>query len=484
MHRAVQYDSRLMRRTRALIAAASILAGALALRLILPFGFPNYDTLYSLVWGQQLERGQSPTYNVVLAPTPHPLAEIVGTVLAPFGAAATLSVVLVIAYLALAALPYLVYRLGSEWFSWPVGLAAAAFLISRYEVLSYGVRAYVDIPYTALILCALLVETRRRKAGWPVIVLLDIAGLLRPEAWLFAGVYWVYLAWDAGWRRRVSLAALVAVAPLVWVLSDLAITGDLLWSLTHTQHTASQLKRPTGIVKFPYTAARRLGEVMAPDGLVAAAIGGVLALWLLRERIVLGLCAGLVALVAFAVIASSGLPIDDRYTFVLVALLSVCAGAGLFGWRSLPAGHPRRRLWQAGSVVCVVAIVAFVPWNATRLNETFNSTNPKKQSLSAQYRIEQDLIALTRDHAISASCAPIGVPYHTPVPLLALELHLSPARVEPAEIAHGTFVAAASVAVRLTYLLDQNDPSTAYNLPSGFKLSATNRSWRVYRRCA
>ena len=34
-----------------------------ALRLTLPFGFPNYDTLYSLVWGQQLARGQTPAYS-------------------------------------------------------------------------------------------------------------------------------------------------------------------------------------------------------------------------------------------------------------------------------------------------------------------------------------------------------------------------------------------------------------------------------------
>jgi len=37
-----------------------------------------------------------------------------------------------------------------------------------------------------LVLAALAIETRRRRAGWPVIALLDLAGLLRPEAWLFA----------------------------------------------------------------------------------------------------------------------------------------------------------------------------------------------------------------------------------------------------------------------------------------------------------
>ena len=471
-----------MRRSRALIAAAWILLGALVLRLILPFGFPNYDTLYSLVWGQQLARGQTPTYAVTIAPTPHPLAEVVGLVLSPLGAAATISIVLTLAYLALAALPYLVYRLGSEWFSWPVGLAAAALLISRYEILSYGVRAYVDIPYTCFVLAALLVETRRRRAGWPVIALLDVAGLLRPEAWLFAGVYWLYLLPGRSWRERAGLAALVAITPLAWVLSDLAITGNLLWSLHHTQSTATQLKRPTGLLKFPYTGARRLGEVLGPDGLITAAIGGVLSLWLLRPRIWLGLGAGLVALLAFAIVASSGLPIDDRYTFVLVALLAICAGAGLFGWRSLPSDHPRRRLWQAGSIVCVVAIAVFIPWNATRLNQTFNSTNPKKQSLSAQLRIENELVALTRRRAITLRCGDVGVPYHTPIPLLALELHTSPANIVTREIAHGTFIAASRSALEI-YLLDLNDPSKNYTVPAGFALTAADGAWKVYQHC-
>ena len=473
-----------MQRTRHLIAAAWIVVGALLIRLILPFGFPNYDTLYSLVWGQQLARGQTPAYDVTLAPTPHPLAELLGLIAAPLGAKATIAIVLAIAYIALAALPYLAFELGRAWFSWPVGLAAALILITRYEVLSYGVRAYVDIPYAALVLGALLVASRRQRTHWRVFVLLDVAGLLRPEAWLFAAVYWLYLAVRRTDRRELAWLALLGVAPaVVWVTSDGLITGNLLWSLRHTQHTASTLKRPTGILNFPYTGARRIGEVLGPDGLIAGVIGLVLSLWLARSRVLLGVAAGLVALLAFAVIASSGLPIDDRYTFVIAAFGAIFAGAGLSGWRSLPAEHPRRRLWQAGSVACAVAIVAFVPWNVTRLRETFDSPNPAKQSLSAQLRVENDLIALTASHAITPRCGKVGVPYHTPVPLLALELHTSPARIVPAEIARGTFVAAASPAVREIYLLDRNDPAKNYAVPAGFKLSAENRSWRVYERC-
>ena len=153
--------------------------------------------------------GRTPSYRTPLAPTPHPLLEALGAILSPLGAAATVAVVVALAYLALAALGYLVYRLGADWFSWPVGLAGAALILSRYEVLSYGVRAYADIPYVVLVLAALAIETRRRRAGWPVIALLDLAGLLRPEAWLFAArllavsVAWLDAAPAVGARRAL-----------------------------------------------------------------------------------------------------------------------------------------------------------------------------------------------------------------------------------------------------------------------------------------
>jgi len=83
-----------------------------------------------------------------------------------------------------------------------------------------------------------------------------------------------------------------------------------------------------------------------------------------------------------------GAPIDDRYTFVIVALGAIFAGAGLAGWRSLAPSHPRRRLWQAGALLCAAAIVGFIPWNVKRLHATFDSSKPAQQSLSAQLRVE------------------------------------------------------------------------------------------------
>ena len=464
-------------------APFAIVVGAVALRLAIGVGFANYDTLYSLVWGQQLARGATPAYRLALAPTPHPLLEALGAILEPLGAAATIAIVVALAYLALATLGYLVYRLGTDWFSWPVGLAAAALILSRYEVLSYGVRAYVDIPYVVLVLAALALETRRRRAGWPVIALLDLAGLLRPEAWLFAVVYWLYLWRGASPRERWRLGALVALAPVLWALSDLLVTGNPLWSLTNTRATAKQLGRATGLLNVPYYGARRLGEVLGPDGLVAAGLGGVLALWLTRTRAALGAAVVVVAVLALALVASSGLPIQDRYVFLIAALGAIFGGAGLFGWRSLPPEHPRRRLWQAASIVIVVAIVASIAWQVPRFNKTFNSSKPADQSLPAQQRIADDLIALVTSRRITAACGLISVPYATPIPLLALYLHTSPAKIVVASVSRGTYLVAASRAVYVQYRLDRNDPERRGGVPAGFRLTASNRSWDEYSRC-
>jgi hypothetical protein len=464
-------------------APFAIVVGAVALRLAIGVGFANYDTLYSLVWGQQLARGQTPAYKLALAPTPHPLLEALGAILEPLGAATTIAIVVALAYLALSALGYLVYTLGASWFSRPVGLAAAALILSRYEVLSYGVRAYVDVPYVVLVLAALALETRRRRAGWPVIALLDLAGLLRPEAWLFAVVYWLYLWRGASPRERWRLGALVALAPVLWALSDLLVTGNPLWSLTNTRATAKQLGRATGLLNVPYYGARRLGEVLGPDGLVAAGLGGVLALWLTRSRALLGAAAAVVAVVALALVASSGLPIQDRYVFLIAALGAIFGGAGLFGWRSLPPEHPQRRLWQAASIVIVVAIVASIAWQVPRFNKTFSSSKPADQSLSAQQRIADDLIALVSSHKLTTACGRISVPYATPVPLLALYLHTSPANVVSAPIARGTYIVAADRAVYLQYQLDPHDPERHGGVPSGFRSIAANRSWHVYASC-
>jgi len=480
--------------------AAAIVLGALALRVIAGVGFVNYDTLYALAWGGQLSRGSTPAYDVAIAPTPHPLAELLGLVLAPLGPHAVEQVTVALAFLALSACAWVVYRLGAEWFSRAAGALAALIFITRVPVLSYGVRAYIDVPYLLLVLGALLVESRHRRlrgapAGAPVLALLALAGLLRPEAWVFSGLYWLCLTGlvprfvrgrldRPSWRERprrelVTLTLLAGAAPLVWICSDLAITGNPLWSLTNTRHTAETLDRVTGIANVPEYIPRRIGEILRPPVLAGAALGGVLSLLWLRRRALLGASVGVLAVIVFAALATVGLPINSRYAFLASAILCVFAGAGAFGWICLERGDPRRRWWMAAGALVVVALLAYAP-------AQYRSGHRQLDELARQHSIEGELLALVRDHTINLSCGPVGVPNHAPIPLLALYLKTSPRNIvslQAGHIASGVYVDPASVEVERDYVLDPHDPHEAVSVPPGFSESATNRSWLIFQRC-
>jgi hypothetical protein len=471
---------------RARTVAAVALLGALASALV-GRGLVNYDTLYAVVWGRELAHGTLPDYGVALAPTPHPLATLGGVVLAPLSAAAdrgvhgeaAATVVLVGAFAALGALAWVVYRLGAEWFNPAAGALAAAIVLTRRPVLDFGARAYVDIPYVALVLGALLVETRRPRAGAPVLALLAVAGLLRPEAWLFSLAYLTWV-WRAPRARDPRLIAIALAAPVLWALSDLAVTGDPLHSLLGTRGNAQTLQRVTGLEQVPLTAPRRLGEILREPVLFGAAGGGILALLWLRRRALLGAAAGVVAIVAFCVLAAAGLPILGRYLILPAAILAIFCGAGAFGWANLPHGDRRRRPWAWFGVATLVLLVAFTPAQVGRVRAL-------RHALERQDRIEDDLAALVRvpAAAIKRSCAPVTVPNHRPVPVLALQLDAEPSAIaQERRPRRGTWVVPANASVAHDYVLDPRDlDKRIAPPPPGFASAGGDASWRVSTRC-
>jgi hypothetical protein len=458
----------------------AIAAGAVLLRVVSGVGFANYDTLYGLAWGGQLARGQSPAYGVAIAPTPHPLVEALGVVLSPLGPRAVENVTVALGFLALSACAWVVYRLGSEWFGRAAGALAALILITRVPVLSYGVRAYVDVPYLLLVLSALLVESRRRRAGAPVLALLALAGLLRPEAWAFSGLYWLYLLPERTRLPMVRLTLLAAAAALVWVGSDWLVTGHPLWSLTNTRHTAHTLDRVTGITNVPEYIPRRIGEILRVPVLIGAALGGVLSLWWLPRRARLGAVVGVVTVFVFAVFAAAGLPINTRYAFLAAAILCVFCGAGAFGWTRLDRDDPRRRWWMAGGALVLVALIAYTP-------SQYRTAHRELDKLARQQSIENDLLALVDGHAITLGCGPVGVPNHAPIPLLALYLKTSPVNIVSAQfkqISSGVYVDPASKEVEDDYVLDPHDPHLPVTVPPGFTEAHANSSWLIFQRCS
>jgi hypothetical protein len=463
---------------------------ALALVLWAIAGHPlvNYDSLYALDWGRDLAHGHVPDYHVALAPTPHPLWTLLGAVLSPLSSATSGGVhgpgaqtaLLIIAMTSLALLGWVVYALGAAWFGRAAGVLAALIVLTRRPILDFGARAYMDIPYLVLVLGALLLETRKPKRGTSVLALLAVAGLIRPEAWLFAGAYWLYL-WrttDTAWR----LLGLALAGPVLWGLADLVITGDPLSSLTGTRDTAETLGRVTGLQHVPSIVPRRIGEILRIPVLVGAAGGGIMALLWLRERARLGAVVGVLSIVAFCVLAAAGLPIIGRYLLLPATILAIFCGAGAFGWLELERGDPHRRIWAWFAVIVFVALIAFTPQQVTMLRA-------ERHALVRQGQIERDLrhLVAARPPVIGTSCLPIAVPNHRPVPLLALWLNIAPQKIVSAEqqtITSGTYVTPATASVAHDYILDPNDPQkTVPRIPRGFTLAGANDSWRVYRSC-
>jgi hypothetical protein len=524
-----------------LTPVAWVAAVSAVLLLVFPVGFPNYDTIYALVWGRELAHGVSPDYGAALPPTPHPLADLLGLLTTPLGDGA-IGVTMVIAYVSLGLVGYLVYRLGALWFDRPIGAIAALIVLTRAPYLSNGLRAYVDLPYIALALGALVIESKRPRAGWPVLALLALAGLLRPEAWLFSIAYLIYLLLDpseapataaaveppsspqhsgpespplqggvetetrmpldradtqsAGLIRSALgrargilvsphgavLVVLALAAPVLWALFDWITAGSPTYSFTGTRETVDTLARQTGPVDLVLYGPRRLGEVLQWPGMVGAAGGVVLAFSFLRRRSTLGLASAALALGAFALLGSAGLAIIARYTMLGAAVLAIFVALALLGWRLLEPGHPWRRRWQlfAGAVAAM-----FLLW----LPNQWDLDSTVHRDLSDQGTIERDLTDLVDAGAFAEPlCGPIAVPNHRAIPRLAFGLDVKPTQIVSASEegipSRGYFLDPASPFVIHNFILDPNDPTDLETtVPAGFHRAAANDSWILYRRC-
>src|SRR3954468_1158730 len=165
--------------------------------------YPNYDSYYSLLWSRELLHGTLPHFEGFRLPTEHPLAILAALVMRPFGASADrVWIIFILAtFLALVAA---VYRLARVAFTPLVGVVAALLLLSRFDFAFLAVRGYIDIPYLALVVWAVALEAARPRRGTPVFILIALAGLLRPEAWLLAGLYFLWMSWRATWPERLK----------------------------------------------------------------------------------------------------------------------------------------------------------------------------------------------------------------------------------------------------------------------------------------
>ena len=467
---------------RALLHAAAAAAIGGLVWLVFSRAFLNYDTLYSLIWGRDLAEGRTPDYETTLAPTPHPLAEAVGIPLSLLGQDAGYTAMLAVAMFAFGAFVWGVFLLGRESFGLAAGVLAAVVVATRDPFLSQAVRAYVDIPFLALVVAAAVLEIRQPRRGLPVLLLLGLAGLLRPEAWLLGAAYWLYLAKAAPARRAAILAAVAAAPPLLWALSDLAVTGNPLHSLTFTRDTAATLGRPQGIENVPEIMPRRLGEILRWVPLVGGTAGFFLALRFARDRAIVPAALAVLGGLAFVAIGIAGLSLLGRYLFLPAAMLAIFFGFAACGWMDRPPDRVRR-WWLAGAALLIVAFVGSTAAHQTDRLERLHD------GIQLRGAIQDDLRDLTRDAAaepLLERCAPVYVPNHRPVPILSWYLDRDPDDFVSAQLerpVRGLYVAPANRTVEEKFVLDPRDPKRLEaEVPPGFSPIAGNDSWRLYGR--
>jgi hypothetical protein len=408
---APQWDHRL---TYGLLALGALVVVAV---FVVFRTYPNYDTYYTLIWGQELANGQLPDYDVLRTPTPHPLSTFVAWLMAPFGAASDRILVLASLF-ALLGFYVATFVFTERLLGRTIALIALGVMLTRTDMQLLALRAMFDLPFYLLIFGAAVLELRRPRCGWPALVLLCLAGLLRPEAWLLAGVYWLWLAPELPRAELVRLALLVVAAPLIWMASDLIVTGEPLYSLTSTREVSGQFGRNRGLLDAIVHVPEYSG---GNDRIVTVGAGGLgllLAVHVLRRRAALPLALGGLGVATFLIIAAAGLSVIPRYMTIPSLLLSLCVAVALGGW-TLVEGRARR-------VAIGIAIVslALIGWRAPYYYRDFSKLADQAGFIEAQHRGLLGILDAPRVVPAVQSCAPITVPTHSAIPVIRYETGL------------------------------------------------------------
>ena len=328
--------------------------------------------------------------------------------------------------LAFGALVWAVFLLGRECFGWPVGALAAFTLATREPVPVAGDARLRGHPVPGA-------GGRRRGArGAPAAARRAGAGAARrwpdccarrPGCWPPPTGSTCCRALAAAGALRGS-RALVVAAPLIWAVSDLAITGDALHSLTFTRDTAETLGRPQGIENVPEVMPRRLGEILRWVPLVGGTAGFFLALRFARERAAGARRAGGARWARVR---------GDRDRRPVAARAATCScrrrccaiffGFAALGW----IGRPLDGAWRAWMGGAAVLLVAFV--GSTVSHQTDRLDRPARRHPAARRdpgRPARPDPGRRGRGRCSSAARRVYVPNHRAVPILAWYLDRAP----------------------------------------------------------
>ncbi len=463
---------------------------ALALTVVvwvLANSYPGYDTYYHLVWGRELLAGQIPSIDAYQAPTAHPLYLALATALAAVVGDDSAQLMVLLGALSLIICAWSIWRIGRVVFGpWP-GIVAALLVASNLTLMLYAARGFADMPFLALVFVAAALEAERKRRGLSVLVLLAAAGLLRPEAWLLAGVYWLWCCWpkdQANGRRSFhpGLLALVLVSPLLWCLYVWWNVGEPLYALTATSSLAAELGRERGISKVPATFVDALIAVLRTPQLLLVAAGIVIEIIRRRAKsLYLPLALITIGIVTYICVGIFGLSLLPRYLTIPSITLLLFAGYALAGWVELARASALRRGWALAALIVVVVGAGLTVQRA----DSFRRAEVEIRYIAA---VHDDLEATLADPTVVAAlrCGPLSLP----------AFGLIPESLWIRNSAAGSVVARSDVSPKNGVALVFIDPKTHRRYgradgvpidtdfaPKGFKLIATHGRISAWASC-
>jgi hypothetical protein len=305
------------------------------------------DTYAFLDWGRDLRHGVLP---LLEHRTFQPLPIISGALFSLFGSAAP-TVTIMVCLASLVLLAAAAWRiLALHGFGQPAPAVAALLVLITPVLPVIALVGYNNLPFATLVMWALVFELEERPPGaWTMLIL---AGLTRPEAWLFLLAYGLLCWWRAGRpyapRRWLPIAALAAGPIVVWAGLEWAMFGDPLYSLHNTSGAAVQSTHTNSPQALWDTL--RANVLTAP--LVAAGLGALALGWLGPPRLAATtLAATVLAALSIVILAGSNFNLPGRDFSLLVALSCVLTAAGAV----LPAQLMARSHRFPAPIVAVVA---------------------------------------------------------------------------------------------------------------------------------
>jgi hypothetical protein len=459
--------------------ATGVLGLTALLFFVLVDTYPSYDGYYSLLWAREITGGSLPVFEIPAAPTEHPAGILLGLLSLPFGDGAE-RVYVLFGLLSFAALVVATYALGAELFNRVVGVLAAGVVLTRFDLGALAVRGFVDIPFLALVIWSSVLVARepRRVLPW-VFGLLAFAGLLRPEAWLFAGVYWLYCARMLDWPGRIRYGAVVAIAPLVWFGLDFAVTGNPLYSLTATRDLAGELGRSRGFFDVLFDLPTLIARTVKMSVLVAGVAGIGLGLYYWRERMYVPLATAAVGLGTFLTTTALGLAVNLRYLSTVAVIVALGAGLALGAW-TVPGARGRK----AAIAVAVLALAMLIVRLPSQY-QTFKDERGKVERVQRSHYRLVNVIERGDAEGALAKCGAMTVPSHQNVPVVRFLLGAESDEIESAT--YQSVQPADGLLLLSRVELEDIEPGPggrvnwwATQTPPGFKLLAENSAWRLY----